>query len=73
MWKLIPGGVVRNESDTDIAVLCDNISPREAEIIKYAPEAISQIKSFVDEINSGSFKKRAAVKKFETFLSKIPV
>lgn len=67
------GGFIKNEEGDIIACVLDNCSPQEENLLTVAPIAISAIRDFVDAVNSGTHKPRAAVKEFELILSLIDI
>jgi len=54
--------------DRPIAILLENITDDERTALIAGAEAYDSIAEFVSEINSGSFKLRAATRKFEDIL-----
>lgn len=66
----IRNGVVRDEEGTVVAMLPDDVDQFNERTIEGAPEAFEAIRSFIEEVNSGTFKPRKVVKEFETLLSR---
>lgn len=67
----IKDGMIWNEDETRvIAVLTEDATEIEERAIELGSEAVPIIERFVADVNSGSFKPREAVKRFENILEK---
>lgn len=59
--------------DRAIGAIFDVASDEDERIIECGSEAIKAVEDFVEQVNSGSFKPRQAVKRFEEILMKYAV
>lgn len=56
--------------DRAIGSIFDSATEDDERIIECGSEAVAAVEQFVQEVNSGSFKPRSAVKEFEKLLEK---
>ena len=68
MWA-VKNEILYNEFNDPLAVIADGCSDENQRIMEIAPELIVSVTKFVDDINSGSFKPKTAVKEFERILN----
>lgn len=70
--KIDKNGIVYNEENKPIAVMCEEATELDYSIISVGSELIDVAKNFVSDVNSGKLKPRKAVSEFEKVLEKIP-
>lgn len=56
--------------ETPIGSIFDAVPLEQEREIECAAEVLPAVKDFIEQVNTGTFKPRAAVKKFEQILSK---
>jgi hypothetical protein len=66
-------GFVYNEDDVIIAVLTEGATEDDERTIEFGSEAVIAVEKFVEDVNSGSFKPRGAVKEFEKLIEKYSI
>jgi hypothetical protein len=62
-----------NGYEEPIGSIFDSASEEHERTLECAAEALPVVRKFIDDVNSGSFKPRAAVKEFEKVLEKYAV
>lgn len=62
--------IEENDEETLIGILTDEANALDEKIIQCGSEAVPAIEKFIQDVNSGSFKPRTAVKEFEQIIYK---
>lgn len=68
----IRGGIIYDEVGRIVGTAPD-VSPEVERTIECGSEAIAEVENFVAEVNSGKWRPRAAIRKFEQLLEKYAV
>ena len=58
------------EGSRVVAVFTDEATTHDETLIKLGAEVVPEVQEFIDNVNSGNYKPRAAVKRLETILNK---
>lgn len=69
MRLIVKNGFIYNEAGVIVMIMADYLSPEVQEeverVVEFGSEAVPAVEKFIDEVNSGSFKPRSVVKRFE--------
>lgn len=70
-FNLKTGGYIENEKSKVVAVLPEDITDNERDILWHSKEMHEAVLSFVEDTDNGKFKPRAAYNRFKEVLNKI--